>query len=351
MFLAASLDEFRTLFANKLIEMLSPYELGAYILVLANSIQDDAIRLMLAHELSDNEKYLIKAIEDDGFKCTQDDADVFEKLRKISTEHLSSWTHHKVGVWDVVSNPFRSLRPTRASNEKVTSIAEDFSEHTFDFNKEFLAPEVLWEGEWKSTHQDVYNFRVLYNKFPFIPYHTLIVPDPDSQRPQYLSHRYHNLIWDLVENNQQQLPGFGAGYNSLGACASVNHLHFHGFILESELPVELKRWTHNGGGTDYPMSCVCMNNMQEAWDFIQGMHAKNRPYNILYRSDGCYILPRKIQGSSGVSDAVSGAGWAEECGLFVAADESEIDLLTENILTENLESLSVPLSVSNDSGH
>ena len=142
----------------------------------------------------------------------------------------------------------------------------------------------------------------------------------------------------VVSNNYRV---FGVGYNSLGACASVNHLHFHGFIQNYSLPVELKQWSHNGGDVDYPMSCLIKIDKQDAWSFIQSLHDKNIPYNILYRPGCCYILPRKIQGSAGVSSAVSGAGWAEECGLFVAAGEADIELLSEELLTENLKTLSV----------
>ena len=348
MFLASSLDDFRLLFVNKLIAMLSPDELGAYILVLANSIQDDAIRELLAGSLQENEKTLAIAIKDKTLRYTQDDGDVFEKLGAIDAGQLSSWVRHKVGVWDVVSNPFRSLRPSRASSVVATSIAEDFSQHTFDFNKDFLDPEVLWQGCWQDEDQQSFSFRVLYNKFPFIPYHTLIVPDHDSECPQYLTQRYHFMMWQLVLNNQRELQGFGAGFNSLGACASVNHLHFHGFIQSEALPVESARWVHNGGTFDYPMSCFAKDDKQQAWDLIAQLHDRNMPYNVLYRAGRCYVLPRKMQGDAGVLDAVSGAGWAEECGLFVATDESEVEMLTEEIITDNLRSLSVPRSTMAD---
>ena len=83
---------------------------------------------------------------------------------------------------------------------------------------------------------------------------------------------------------------------------------------------------------------------RRAWDFITQLHEKNMPYNLLYRPGRCYVLPRKMQGDASVVAAVSGAGWVEECGLFVAADKSEIELLSEEIIAENLGSLSVPPS-------
>lgn len=340
MFLAADIKELRSLFGNRLSEMLSPDELGAYILVLANSIQDDELHDALSDALNNNKKSLKKSLQDKTLNATPDDLDVFEKISKLETCRLPSWSKHKIGVWEVMSNPFRSLRPLRASGEKIKDIKKDFDDEAFNFNKPFLKPEILWQEKWESSDNHSFEISVLYNKFPFISYHSLIVPDPQLQHAQYLTQEYHEMIWGLVRETGERLPGFGAGYNSIGACASVNHLHFQGFIQQGDLPIELARWAHNGGDIEYPMRCLLIDDKKRTWGAIQEMHDNNAPYSLLYRPDRCYVIPRQLQGSDSVNEAVAGAGWIEECGVFVAANVDEVNALTEDIIVDNLKSLS-----------
>jgi hypothetical protein len=183
--------------------------------------------------------------------------------------------------------------------------------------------------------------RVLYNKFPFAPWHLIIVPDPGLQLPQYLTEDYHRLVWDLVMQQDEMLPGFGIGYNSLGACASVNQLHFQSFIREQVLPIELSCWQHNGGTDAYPMHCVAFESIEDSWRQLEAFNHGNQPYNLLYRPDRCYILSRKMQGSHGVVERVQGAGWIEECGVFNVADRAELESVSAEELSECLRSLSV----------
>lgn len=320
--------------------MLSSDELGAYILVLANSMQDNDFYKTLEDALEDNKQLLEESLADRSLHATQDDFDVFKKLGRDERYQLSSWSRYQVGVWEVMSNPFRTLRPLRISDDRMVSIRKTFDVKTFHFNKAFLNPEILWEQQWQSIDGHVFNLRVLYNKFPFVPYHTLIVPDSELQSEQYLTQLYHTMIWDLISETGKDIPGFGAGYNSLGACASVNHLHFQGFIRDRDFPIELEHWRHNGGDAEYPMRCWSLNDKNKAWDTIQKLHDNNMPYSVLYRSGCCYVIPRQFQGSERVNYAVAGAGWIEECGVFIAAGTDEINALTEGIIFDDLKSLS-----------
>ena len=239
-------------------------------------------------------------------------------------------------MWELNVNPVRALRPARASGEVFDVIRRPFDVDKFNFNKPFLRPEIIWEGRWQKTQ-----LRVLYNKFPFAPYHLIIVPDAEALPPQYLTREYHNLIWQLLEQQQTVLPGFGAGYNSLGACASVNHLHFQSFMRESRLPVELPHWQHNGGGEPYPMSCFTFDSAQACWRLIDQYHRNNQPYNLLYRPGCCYVLPRVPQGNERVLPRVRGAGWIEECGVFNVDGYDELESVSTVELDNCLHSLSV----------
>jgi len=75
MFIAKDLTHFKKLFVSKLKTILSDDELGAYILVLANSLQDDYLKNELHTDLKNNfntlkEKYLAYLFGNQGWKAT-----------------------------------------------------------------------------------------------------------------------------------------------------------------------------------------------------------------------------------------------------------------------------------------
>ncbi|MDA3869815.1 MAG: hypothetical protein PF589_07715 [Gammaproteobacteria bacterium] len=232
MFIASSLTEFKTLFTEKLRSMLSPDELGAFILVLSNSLQDRASQKILKKDLMAMFVELNNRHKAGELIAPQDDLDVFEKIKKKGVGSLTVWESIAQGEWELLYNPMRALRPERASAEKIETVFREFDNDKFHFNKPFLRPEILWEGEWHNVP-----LRVLYNKFPFAPYHLIIVPQPELELPQYLTKDEHELIWQLVAEQADVFAGFGVGYNSLGACASVNQLHFQSFVLVEKLPI------------------------------------------------------------------------------------------------------------------
>lgn len=336
MFVASDLNEFKMLFAEKLRHMLSPDELGAFILVLSNSMQDKQSQSNLKKDLMAIFVELNNKLKDGTLEATQDDLEVFEKIKKKGVGSLTAWECIPQGEWELLYNPMRALRPERASSEKVENIFSEFDRSKFNFNKPFLRPEILWEGDWRDV-----KMRVLYNKFPFAPYHLIIVPQPELELAQYLAKEYHELIWQLVTEQADIFTGFGVGYNSLGACASVNQLHFQSFIQEEKLPIEKLLWKHNGGVHEYPLYCVKTTSVDESWSYINKFHADNKPYNLLYRKGCCYLLPRKKQGSDNISERVQGAGWVEECGIFNVASMKYAKNLTAEYLYSDLKSLSI----------
>ncbi|MCW8922742.1 MAG: hypothetical protein OQK69_03815, partial [Gammaproteobacteria bacterium] len=269
-------------------------------------------------------------------KATDDDLGVFEKIKAKGVGSLSAWQSIPQGEYELRYNPMRALRPVRASSEKTENVFREFDDDKFHFNKPFLKPEILWEGKWQNVP-----LRVLYNKFPFAPYHLIIVPYPEKELPQYLTKDEHKLIWRLVKEQADIFTGFGIGYNSLGACASVNQLHFQSFIEEEALPIEKSLWVHNDGRHQYPMKCIKATTVDECWNMVEKMHAENQPYNLLYRKGCCYILPRRMQGSAQVAERVQGAGWIEECGVFNVASVKYGRSLTAEFLYSDLRSLSV----------
>jgi len=122
----------------------------------------------------------------------------------------------------------------------------------------------LWRGEFKS-HQ----LSVLYNKFPFSDYHLLIAVSPLENKPQVLTQEMHGINCALVEEVAGIFPGFGIGFNSLAAGASVNHLHCQAFIRSSFFPIENKYWSHNGGDKQYPLQLECFPENKGSWEYLE----------------------------------------------------------------------------------
>ena len=334
MFIADSTAAFQRLFSTGLEAMLQPDAFGAFILVLANSLQDEASRSALSVALSRNWQHLRSRIDVPGLSIAPDDDKVFRQLETIDPGQLSVWRTALQGDWEINLNPMRALRPPRASTEVVSTLYRPFDASGFNFNKPFLAPEILWEGVWRDC-----SFRVLYNKFPFAPYHLLLVPNPQLEQPQFLAREYHELISVLAAEMAARVPGFAIAFNSIGAGASVNQLHFQSFVRETPLPVELDKWNHNGGNEVYPLTCTRFDDSDEAWRRIDDLHQANSAYNLLYRDKACYVIMRRMQGDENIDPDIRGAGWIELCGVFNVPDEVALRSLGPDILTQRLRSL------------
>lgn len=312
--------------------MLTPDGLGAFILVLANSMQDAQLRSLLKGDLDRAFAQLLAASPDGP----EDDRTVFAALAATGIDRLGCWESCPQGPWELVINPLRSLRPARVSGEVFSEIQRPFEPGKFHFNKPFLRPEILWDGAWQGGQ-----LRVLYNKFPFAPWHLLVVPEPEQTLPQFLTHTHHARMMELVAAQAQVLPGLGMAFNSLGAYASINQLHFQGFVRETPLPLESPRWAHNGGEETYPLACFRTDCMQDAWQIITQCHASNQPYNLLYRADACYILPRLGQGLVALPDWAQGIAWHEICGVFTIPDRASLDVATAEGIYQALARLAV----------
>ncbi|CAM4638186.1 unnamed protein product [Caretta caretta] len=77
---------------------------------------------------------------------------------------------------------------------------------------------------------------VVINVSPLEFGHVLFIPDPALCLPQILTQELLQFGLESVLLSAHR--GFRVGFNSLGAFASVNHLHLHGFYLDWELLIE-----------------------------------------------------------------------------------------------------------------
>ncbi|XP_056138398.1 GDP-D-glucose phosphorylase 1 [Lampris incognitus] len=133
----------------------------------------------------------------------------------------------------------------RRKPQEILSIRQQFNATQFNFNK--INPrEVIFEMAKRPGHcaASAENERscepcrmlVLVNVSPLEFGHCLFVPEPSRCLPQILTRFAIRTGIESVLLSAD--PGFRVGFNSLGAFASVNHLHLHGYYLNHELHVE-----------------------------------------------------------------------------------------------------------------
>ena len=78
--------------------------------------------------------------------------------------------------------------------------------------------------------------RVIINNSPYAHCHSLIVPEPEKEHVQLLSGTTIEVALELMM--QSNHIGYKILFNSVCACASVNHLHLHQYYTDYRIPAE-----------------------------------------------------------------------------------------------------------------
>lgn len=135
----------------------------------------------------------------------------------------------------------------RRKPQEILSIRQEFSAEQFNFNK--INPDEIIFEMVKDTKRSAaltnnaqcpqpQKMVVLVNVSPLEFGHCLFVPDPSHCLPQVLTRFAIQVGIEAVLLSSD--PAFRMGFNSLGAFASVNHLHLHGYYLDHALKIESK---------------------------------------------------------------------------------------------------------------
>lgn len=323
-------------FAAGLQRQLDAPGLGAFILTLANAHFDADLWHLLAPRLrvryaghADRCRTALR--HGQRLADAEDDILVFLKLLAIGLDELAPVESRRLGVLELNFNPLRALRPPRASRLALDSARPPpFSPDAFHFNKPFLRPEILWEGDLLGCDS-----RILYNKFPFAPLHGLLVPEPANNRPQALTEALFRWACAVTETLGAQIPGWLTAYNSYGAYASVNHLHLQTAVREAPLPLELPCWRHNGGTQGYPLDCQCFDSAAAAWERVSQLQAAGLAFHVLWRPGVIRVWPRRLQGHYSHSDWSAGYAWYEAAGVAtVFAHEDFVQLHEDDLWHE-----------------
>jgi diadenosine tetraphosphate (Ap4A) HIT family hydrolase len=328
--LFSSGDAFREAFGAGLARLLRDEgRPGPFILVLANAVFDARLYHRLRPQLARRFRELADGCRRELMagrrpRDPEDDFNVFLKLMAIGFEHLEPGRTRLAGPWELQFNQVRSLRPERAAGRLPTGICAPFDADGFQFNRPFLRRETFWSGNLRGSEVDL-----LFNKFPFVDLHTLLVPEREANEPQYLTRDRHLWAWELAEHLAPALPGVGLGYNAYGAFASVNHLHFQMFLRERLLPVAEGRWRHNGGTEPFPACCEPYQDPDTAWKRIADLHEREIAYNLIYLPARLYCLPRRLQGSYDLPAWCAGQAWYELAGGTVAYNADDYQSLAQ----------------------
>jgi hypothetical protein len=339
----ASPDAFRHAFAAGLQTLLDQGGLGAFILVQANASFDpvlgERLEVALAEQYARHGERLRTALRQGREPGdAPDDVAVFLRLQAVGRDTLRPTQFRRVGPWELQFNQLRAFRPKRTAGERLSGIGRPFDRSGFHFNKSFLRQETFWAGELLGRPVEL-----LYNKFPFLAWHGILVAEREAERPQWLTEADHRYVWDVTVALGRTLPGIGLGYNAFGAYASINHLHFQSFIRATPLPVEAPSWTHNGGRDAYPTTCRVFDDARVSWGYLTRLHEVEVTYNLVYRPGRVYCFPRRHQGSHPEPAWTSGLAFYELAGGFTSFDREAFERLDATALAGALAQVDVPI--------
>lgn len=132
----------------------------------------------------------------------------------------------------------------RRKPQVILSIQQQFDPKLFNFNQ-INSAEILFEMREAeeicacAPSGISASCVVIINASPLEFGHCLLVPEPSRCHPQVLTPPA--LRFGLESVFLSADPGYRVGFNSLGAFASVNHLHLHGYYLNHALRIEWGR--------------------------------------------------------------------------------------------------------------
>eukprot|EP01026_Neomeris_dumetosa_P039425 TRINITY_DN3234_c0_g1_i1.p1 TRINITY_DN3234_c0_g1~~TRINITY_DN3234_c0_g1_i1.p1 ORF type:complete len:479 (-),score=62.36 TRINITY_DN3234_c0_g1_i1:198-1634(-) len=143
------------------------------------------------------------------------------------------------------------LTQKRATEFRVDQVVQDFDDTKFNFKKAFqkellytFDPYNLEAGKKQkrefldSTHVQSRSGlnAVFLNVSPVERCHVLLCPSVLDSLPQLATP--DTLLLALLFTSELGNPYFRLGFNTLGAYATINHLHFQGYHLNAAYPVE-----------------------------------------------------------------------------------------------------------------
>ncbi|CAL0310894.1 unnamed protein product [Lupinus luteus] len=207
----------------------------------------------------------------------------------------------------------------RPTEFRVDKVLQPFDESKFNFTK-VGQEEILLQFEASNDDGEVQFFPhapidvenspsfVAINVSPIEYGHVLLIPRIFECLPQRIDHT--NFLLALHMAAEAGNPYFRLGYNSLGAFATINHLHFQAYYLAVPFPIEMapiKKIAKVDGGVkiskllNYPVRGLVFeggNTLEELSNTVSDacicLQNNNIPYNVLISDCGrqIFLLPQ-----------------------------------------------------------
>ncbi|KAL4566780.1 hypothetical protein LXL04_030905 [Taraxacum kok-saghyz] len=206
----------------------------------------------------------------------------------------------------------------RPTEFRVDKVLQPFDGSKFNFTK-VGQEEVLFQFE--SSEDDEVKFYpnapinverspsvVAINVSPIEYGHVLLIPRILECLPQRIDHKSFLLALHMAIEAKN--PYFRLGYNSLGAFATINHLHFQAYYLAVPFPIEkapTRKITEFKGGVviseilKYPVRGLVFEGGYSVEDLSNAvsdscicLQDNNIPYNVLISDSGrrVFLLPQ-----------------------------------------------------------
>lgn len=267
--------------------------------------------------------------------------DIVKKQSLVEKVLLTTWDEKSekgLFKYDVLKCPSKrisgkfefvaQLNEGRATKKRATEfhmdkVCQSFDGKKFNFQKakqdEVLFQFEMSSDEYTSCYEDVKkvskNSSFVYINISPIEYgHVLLVPKVLQCIPQQMN--TESLMTALHMSVEVHNPCFKIGFNTLGAYATINHLHFQGYFLNAPFPVErvlteyLPHFASETGSrmrvsylVDYPVRAYVFELGSDLEELSQGvanacktLENMNIPYNLLIVDCGArvFLFPQKF---------------------------------------------------------
>jgi len=252
----------------------------------------------------------------------------------------------------------------RRKPQNIQAVNVSFNPNEFNFNN-VQDKEILIKLKWPQSSQSDENL-IIINVSPLEFGNSLLVPYRKDCVPQKITLEGLDLvIKTMLLNNDLN---FRAGFNSPGACCSVNHQHFHLYYLRQRLFIETAELEHIAGPCfvlkNFPSKGIvfqlenkditrlamnvfllisyCLENEIPHNIFISRGTSYDKGAEGFYDTLRIFVWPR--QPNFGVKDEYAfNAACCELSGHFLMKDDTSFKRTTEIELANRLTELTAPM--------
>ncbi|XP_017028284.1 GDP-D-glucose phosphorylase 1 [Drosophila kikkawai] len=254
-------------------------------------------------------------------------------------------------------NTDRSLK--RRGPQTIESLNPAFRPTNFNFNK-VNASEVLMTIDDCHGSPEV---QMIINKSPLTQYHTLICPEVSKNQVQRITRDVLAFCITFMRSIDDR--NIRMGYNSPGALASVNHLHFHLLLLPQDLYIDKVKLETLAGDSIFrlsrraPTEAICVvfrakdtdddvsEKIDQIYKLAMWMCQNNMPHNLFITQDRSakgqgdvqvFIFARsKYCVSKDLADF--NVGFCELAGFIPLPDADKMENLTEQQVLHRIRSV------------